>query len=611
MHGVMSALRPLAFITAWLILATNAADPSKVLRLGIKAAESGFDPVMITDAVTHGIVENIFDAPLTYDYLARPVKIVPNTLAEMPLVEGNGTIYTMRVKPGTYFQIPSGGQDIFGGRKRELTAYDYVYSIKRVFDPRRRSPNLYRIEGNIVGMDEILARARKENRFDYDTEVEGLRVLDRYRFQIKLKRPDHNFIYNLSLCIMSCAVAREVVEFYGDKVGEHPVGTGAYMLTFWRPSSKMVFEANPSYREHYYTASPATGDEESNAILAANKGKRVPIAGRVELYVIEQQQPRYLAFLNGEIDLLDDLPNEFANVVIPGNELSNQLRKRGVRMQRTRLNEVTYSCFGMRDPVVGGYAAERVALRRAINLGLDIDSEIRIVRKNQAEPAHSPIGPDAFGYDPNFRSSATEYDPARAKALLDMYGYVDCDKDGYRDLPRTGPAAPCIPLTIEYSSAPTAGQNALDENWKRSMEAIGIRMVFRKITFQDLLKESRAGKLQMWQLAWAPGIPDALAFFATLYGPSAGQANHARFSSREFDRLYDHARLLPQGPERNATYREMTRIFLVYAPWRLGVHRVLTDLSHPWAIGFRRHPMLGGFWKYIDIHRTKVETARK
>jgi peptide/nickel transport system substrate-binding protein len=597
---------------AWVVaLAANASDPSKVLRLAIRAAESGFDPVMITDAVSHGIVENIFDAPLSYDYLARPLRVVPNTLAEMPVVTDNGTLYTMRVRPGVFFQIPPGNHDVFNGAKRELTAHDYVYSMKRVFDPRKRSPHLYRLEGNIVGMDEVLARARKENRFDYDKEVEGLRVLDRFRFQVKLKQPDHNFIYNLSLCIMSCAVAREVVEFYGDRVSEHPVGTGAYMLTFWKPSSKMVFDANPTYREHYYDAVPAPGDERSKAILQANKGKRVPMAGRVELYVIEQAQPRYLAFLNGEIDVLDDLPNEFANVTIPGDQLAAHLKRRGVSMQRTYVNEITYSCFGMKDPLVGGYADNKVALRRAIVLGLDIDSEIRIVRKNQAVPAYSPIGPDAFGYDPDFRSSATEFDPAKAKALLDMYGYVDCNGDGYRDMPRNTLADPCLPLTIEYTSAPTAAQNALDENWKRSMDGIGIRMVFRKILFQDLLKESRAGKLQMWQLGWAPGIPDAIAFFATLYGPSAGQANHARFSSAEFDRLYDTARLQPHGPERLAAYREMTRLFLVYAPWRLGVHRILTDLSQPWAIGFNRHSMLGGFWKYIDIDNTKLEKSRK
>jgi ABC-type transport system substrate-binding protein len=96
-----------------------------------------------------------------------------------------------------------------------------------------------------------------------------------------------------------------------------------------------------------------------------------------------------------------------------------------------------------------------------------------------------------------------------------------------------------------------------------------------------------------------------------LYGPNGGQANHARFSVPEFDRLYERAKRLPDGPERNALFREMNRIFLVYAPWRLGVHRIYTDLSQPWTIGYRRHPIRRDFWKYIDIDLPKYAAGAK
>ena len=582
-----------------------AAGPAKVFRYAFEIGETGFDPAEISDLYSSSVIANIFDTPLTYDYLARPVKLIPNTLAAMPEMTENGTLITMRVKPGIYFQLPPGAEDVFKGEKRELTASDYVYSIKRVFDPRKRSPNLYLLEGNIAGMDEVLARARKENRFDYDAPVEGLRALDRYTWQIRLKQPDYNFIYYLAYCNISCAVAREVAERYGDKTGENPVGTGPFMLTFWKRSSKMVLDANPSYREEYFDGTPPPGDTYNEAILKANKGKRMPMVDRVEVYIVEEQQPRYLAFLNSEFDMLERLPSEFANVAIPGNELAGDLKRRGVRMQRTPGIEITYSYFGMKDPVVGGYEPEKVALRRAIVLGQDVDSEIRIARKNQAIPAQSPIGPGALGYDPNFRSTATEYNPAKAKALLDMYGYVDCNGNGYRDLPRKSPSDPCTPFSVEYASAPTTQQKPLDENWKKNMDAIGINMTFKKAKWPDLLKESKAAKLQMWGLGWTAAIPDADAFFVMLYGPNGGQANHARFSVPEFDKLYQQAKRLPDGPERNAIYREMNRLFLVYSPWRLGVHRIITDLSQPWTTGFSRHPVMRGFWKYIDIDPVK------
>ncbi len=578
-------------------LPAAAADPAKVFRYALNTAETGFDPVEISDLYSSNMIANMFDPPLSYDYLARPIKLVPNTLEAMPEITENGTLYTMRVKPGIFFA----DDPAFQGKKRELVAEDYVYSIKRLFDPKKKSPNLYLLEGYIAGMDEVLAAARKANRMDYDRPVEGLRALDRYTFQIRLKQPNYNFLYYLAYCNVTCAVAREVVEHYGDKIAEHPVGTGPFRLAFWKRSSKMVFEANPGYREEYYDEAPADDDAKGRAIAAKLKGKRLPMVGKVEVYIIEEPQPRWLAFLNNEHDFLERVPNEFANVATPNNELAPNLKRRGIQMERTPGMELTYSYFAMKDPIVGGYEPEKVALRRAIVLGQDVGTEIRIPRKNQAIPAQSPIGPGAMGYDPDFRSTATEYNPAKAKALLDMYGYVDCNGDGYRDLPRANGGGECRPFTVEYASAPGGDQKPLDENWKKNMDAIGINMTFKKAKWPDLLKESKAGRLQMWGLGWSAAVPDADAFFVMLYGPNEGQANHSRFRLAEFDRLYEQAKRLPDGPERSAIYREMNRLFLVYSPWRLGVHRIYTDLTQPWVTGYKRHPVMRHFWKFIDV----------
>ncbi len=596
-----------ALLALALALPAAAQPAKKVFRYALEQAETGFDPAEISDLYSSTIIANIFDTPLAYDYLARPIKLVPNTLEAMPTITEGGTLYTMRVRPGIHFA----DDPAFEGKRRELTAEDYVYSIKRLFDPRRKSPNLYQFEGQIVGMDEILADARRNNRMDYDRVAEGLRALDRYTWQVRLKQPNYNFLYYLAYCNLTCAVAREVDRKYGDRVAEHPVGTGPYQLTFWKRSSRMVLERNPNYREEYYDETPPEGDEVSRAIAARLKGRRLPLVDRIEVAIVEEPQPRWLAFLNGEFDFLERVPNEFANVATPNNELAPNLKRRGVQMERTPGLELTYSYFGMKDPVVGGYEPEKVALRRAIVMGQDVDAEIRIARKNQAIVAHSPIGPGAMGYDPNFRSTATEYNPAKAKALLDMFGYVDCDGDGWRDLPRRSPADECRGFTIEYASAPTMTQKPLDENWKKNMDAIGINMTFKKAKWPDLLKESKAGKLQMWGLGWTAAVPDADSFFVMLYGPNGGQANHSRFSVPEFDRLYEQAKRLPDGPERNAIYREMNRLFLVYAPWRLGVHRIYTDLSQPWTVGFRRHPVMRGWWEYVDIDLPVLASAAR
>ncbi|HEY2628954.1 MAG TPA: ABC transporter substrate-binding protein, partial [Usitatibacter sp.] len=350
-------MRPVAslFLVPLLALAMAApAHAEKVFRYAFLIAETGFDPAQISDLYSTFLIDNIFDSPLKYDYLARPSKLLPNTLSEMPTMADEGTLYTMKVKPGIYFA----DDEAFHGKKRELTAADYVYSIKRLFDPRLRSPNLYHFEGKIVGMDEILATARKSGVMDYDSEVEGLRTLDRYTFQVRLKQPSYNFLYYLAYCSLTCAVAREVGDAWGIRTNEHPVGTGPYRLTFWKRSSKMVFEKNPNYREEYYDANPAADDALAQAAYAANKGKRLPMIDRVEVSIIEEPQPRWLSFLNGDHDFMDRLPAEFANVAVPNGHIAPNLAKQGIYLDRQPGMELTYSYFAMQDPVVGGYTPD-------------------------------------------------------------------------------------------------------------------------------------------------------------------------------------------------------------------------------------------------------------
>jgi ABC-type transport system substrate-binding protein len=583
--------------------AAQAADASKVFRYAFEVAETNLDPQRVSDLYSGIICNGIYDAPLRYDYLARPVKLVPNTLESLPEIADGGRTYTLRVKPGIFFA----DDPAFKGRKRELTAQDYVYSIKRLMDPKYRSTLLAEIEGIVAGADEVLAKARKDNRLDYDAPVEGLMALDRYTLRIKLKEPSFIFIYNFADCRVSCAVAREVIEHYGEDSTSHPVGTGPYRIKTWKRASQIVLEANPGYREEYFDSTPPAGDAEGEAVYRALKGKRLPIVGRVEVSIIEAVQPRWLAFLNEEHDLLFRIPEEYAYVAIPDNKIAPNLKKRGISMAQVPALDLTFNYFNMEDPTVGGYTPEKVALRRAISLGYKTHDEIAIVRKSQAVAAHTPYSPGVAGYDPSFRTSANEYSPAKAKALLDMFGYVDRDGDGYREMPDGSP------LEIKSNSTPIARDQQLDELWKRSMDDIGIRITVRKAQWPDLLKESNAGKLMFWQLGGSAASPDADTWLQTYYGPNAGyKGNRSRFRLDAYDRLYEKARVMPDSPERTRLYQEMAKLLVAYAPAKINTHRILTDLWHPWVMGYRRPPVQSqNYWKYLDIDATRRPAASR
>src|SRR5688572_2090860 len=86
-----------------LLTAAHGADMGKVLRITFQAAETGFDPVKVSDYYSGTVIESIFDPLLTYDYLARPAKLVPNVIESLPEVTDGGKTYTFKLKRGIYF----------------------------------------------------------------------------------------------------------------------------------------------------------------------------------------------------------------------------------------------------------------------------------------------------------------------------------------------------------------------------------------------------------------------------------------------------------------------------------------------------------------------------
>ena len=572
-------------------------EPRKVLHLASLQSENSFDPAFESEEASLQYCENMFDAMLTYDYLARPAKLVPNTLAAMPELADNGATYTFRIRPGIYFAV----DPAFKGKRRELVAADYVFSLKRLLDPNVRSPWKFLLDGKILGADKVMAAAKSSSRFDYDTPIEGLRELDRYTLRIRLTAPDFKLPYILATPATG-ALAREVVEAYGGDIGAHPVGTGPYVLKEWRRSSRVVLEANPDYRELYFHAEPEDTPWDAD-IVKALSGRRIPLNDRIEVNVIEAEQPRWLAFLNAEIDLIEIVPEEYANIAAPGGKVAPNLAKQGIRLSREAKPDVWFTFFGMDDPVVGGYTPEKIALRRAIALAIDTRADIAIVRNGQALQAQSIIPPGIPGYDPEFRNPFGTHDPARAKALLDLFGYTDRDGDGYRELPDGRP------LVIEYASQPTQFSRRLDELIQRSLQVIGIRIIIRKAPVPELRKLGKQGKLQLRTDGWQADYPDAENFFQLLYGPNAGQANYSRFALPQFDRLYEETAAMPDSPERNALYRKMSNLVLVYAPWRLAVHRLQNHLIHPWVAGYKKHPFVQTHWRYLDIDVARQQAA--
>jgi ABC-type transport system substrate-binding protein len=580
---------------AALMATAQAAEPAvKTLRYAFLIAETGFDPPRISDIYSRTLTAHIFEALYTYDPLARPTKIVPLIAAADPEISADFKTFTIKLQHGIYFA----DDPAFKGRKREVTAQDFVYSIKRYADPANNAQGWSSYEeAGIVGLAELREKVLKSRQpFPYDTEVEGVKALDRYTLQVRTNEARPRLVESIFAGNdLYGAVAREVVEFYGDTIMEHPVGTGPFMLKEWRRSSQMVFERNPAYRERHYVAYPAPNDAEAQAIYAQLKGRRIPMVDRVVVDVIVERQPRWLAYLRGEHDFIERVPEEFITQAAPGGHLAPNLARQGMKALFTLAPDMTLTCFNMDDPVIGGMAPDKVALRRAISLAYDVRKEIQLARRGQGIPAQAPTAPNTSGYDPAFKSEMSDYDPARAKALLDMYGYVDKDGDGWRDLPDGSP------LVLTRNTEPNSLSRSIDELWDKALSAIGIRLQLKIQQWPENLKAVQAGNYQMWPVGSTASQPDGIGALQRYYGPASGTQNLPRFKDSRMDAIYDRLQAIPDGPEREALFKEADRLAVAYMPYKVHVHRIITDIEQPWMSGYRRPLFWQDFWQFVDV----------
>ena len=557
---------PVPSASSALPAAPSAAVP-KVLHAFLSTGETGLDPAVASDIASLSLLENLFDPLLRYDYLARPVALQPNTLTAMPAIADNGLTYTFHLREDVYFTA----DPTFNGARRQVTAQDYVYSLKRLYDPALKSPWSFLLEGKIAGDEALKAR------FGYDSDIAGLQALDKFTLRIRLKAADPNFLFYLATPATG-VVAREVVQAYGVQVGNHPVGTGPFKIGTWKRSDQISLLANRDFRPVYF------------------QSRRLPLVDRVDIKIMEEYQSRVLGFLNGEFDFLEQLPESMKEMVLTADAkptLRPELASKGLVLSPFPVLQTYYMWMNMEDPLIGGYGKDKVALRRAIALSYNSAEDIAQMKKGLALRAVTPLPPNVLGYDPAFRSPV-DYDPALANALLDRYGYKKA-RGGFRTLPDGKP------LTLVMHTEPSMVGRLRDELWRKNLNAIGLNVTFKSDKKTEIIKASRLGTVMMFETNWVADFPDGDNFYQLLYGPNKAGPNYARFNLPAYNERYERTRTMGESPERTRLYNEMAQLIHAYTPWVLLTHPIAADLQQPWLKNYRRHPVEFTNWRYLDV----------
>ena len=570
-------------------VAAHAADPAKVLRIASPDIDT-LDPQSFADDPSFQIVMAIFEPLYEWDYLALPPKLTPLTAAAAPEITDGGKTWTVRMKKGIRFT----DDPAFGGKPRELTADDYVYSYKRWMDPNGRRGGSPIVADLLLGARPVVDAARASGKFDYDRPIEGLRALDRYTLQLRLSEVNYPNIRDVLGFVG--ASAREVVEAAGRDIRTRAVGTGPFKLKEWKLGSRIVLDANPVYREARF---PESENPVHSALVRSMKGKTIPQVGVVDIAIILEDVPRLLQFERGELDVIV-LRGEVASRLLADGKLKPEYAARGITRQVFPEPFTFKFYFNMADPVIGGTEKERVALRRAMAYAVDIDLLIRVVYAGQALPTRQFVPPGVGGHDPSLVPKPL-YDPAAANALLDRFGYTARDAEGFRK------NLDGKPLTITMTLRSGAVSREIQTLWKKNLDAIGLRTDFHVTPFQDAIKELEQGQYQTYFGGFG-GSPAGYAVHSQLHTRQPRRVNVTQFKNADYDRAADEFLRSATSAGQIAAARKMTEIAGTWMPELPAFFRLESNIVQPWVQGYAP-PIFSSYWKYLDIDLARRKAA--
>jgi len=560
------------------------------LSLAVSSQVKGMDPIYANDRYSSNEVARVYEGLLEYHYLKRPYTLVPNLAESMPTVSKDGLTYTFKIKKGVMFQK----DEALGETPRELIAEDFVYSIKRLADPKLQGLGWWLLDGKITGLNEWRKKYSELPEVDYSETIEGLKAIDRYTLQFQLAKPFPQFLYALAMPF-TFAVAREVVEKYGKEFLNHPVGTGPFAIKDGRfkQTKKIEYLKSTSFREKKY---PCEASEEfKKERLLEDCGKRLPLVDRLTVNIIEEDQPRWLNFQKGKVDYVSIPKDNFDQVIPDAKNLAPDYIEKGIQLIRSPSIDVTYTAFNHDLKLF-----KNVKLRRAMSLAYDINTANKLFNNNQAIPAQSVVPPGIAGhiegYVNPYRGTGTTENIKQAKKLLAEAGYPE--GKGLEE--------------ITYDCPNSTASRQIGEYFKKQMAQIGVKIKVLQNPWPELQKKITTRNIMAYGIAWGADYPDAENFLQLLYGPNrAPGANGSGYDNPELNRLYKTASIMQDSPERTALYEKMNRIAAEQVPWVYGVHRQNFVLRHSWLKNFVNSDFDAGSAQYLSIDKVKKEEMLK
>jgi len=549
-----------------------------IIHTALPTKMTGFDPGNIRDTYSMMVVGNVFETLYQYHYLKRPYEAIPFLAESMPVISDDGLTYTIKIKRGVLFHDDKCFPD---GRGRELVAEDFIYAVKRIANIKNISQNWSMFDNKIVGLDEFreyTKTCKTRDEVDYSQQVEGLEAVDDDTLVIKFKRRWPQFIYIL-IDPSTTAIAKEADDMYGKDIIAHPVGTGPFMLKTWHRGSYIELVRNPKFRGELYPSEGERSDRKAGYLDDA--GKTMPFVDGITWSIIQEQQPAWLLFMNGQIDVKTIPKDNFGEAVGADMELTDQMKALNIKLEKYLTPSFYFLGFNMEDQLLGN----NKPLRRAISYAIDRERFIELFFNGRYVVADGFIPPMMASYNPQINKKGyADHNPEEAKELIRQAEVINKGK---------------LPLLKIGMGGTDTFRRQMGQFFKKCFNDVGLEVEILYMDWPTYLEKLNSKSLQMFSLGSVAGVPDARDFLEMFYSPNwkAGSKSF-NYYNPQFDKLFEQVEVMDDSDERRELYRQMEMIVMDDCPAVFINHKIPYVLKHSWYKNYKPHVFQYGLAKY-------------
>ncbi|QNN22821.1 hypothetical protein HED60_11260 [Planctomycetales bacterium ZRK34] len=544
---------------------------------------TGIDPISVGGYGSSGfaIAINIYEPLYQYHYLKRPYVLTPCLAADMPQVSDDGLTWMITLRDDVRFEDDA---CFDSGKGRTVTAADWIYSCKRIADPRNATAAWSLLAEHIVGLDDYRQAIKDDptNQSLTDAPVEGLTALSPTQIRIRLTRPWPQLPMVMAEACLS-VVAREAVEHYGDQFMRHPVGTGPYRLKQWITDVEIMLERSPSYRGETYPTEGEPGDRKAD--LLDDAGRKMPFVDELSFRFIPAAEPTWLMLMQGQLDM-HGVPGgkQFDNVMTTGRQLQPDLVKHGLILTRFPAVFTRWIGFNMNDPIIGS----SLKLRQAISLAIDREEFNEIFLNGRNDVPTSLIPPVLKEHDPDYIDSFTRFDPDEARRLI---AKVEAER-----------GEPIPPLRMVLGGGGGGVFRQVGQLITRWFDNVGLSIQIEYVSENEVAAAMRRSPASLFfDAGYGVRYPDVCDLFSHFY--SGDGDNRYHYQNKAFDDLYRRVSTMTDSPQRTRLARQMQQLVMNDRPCVIFLSYNWMSVRYDWLENFKPHAFYGlhGMAKYLRV----------